>query len=202
MGRIIGIFGGTFDPPHLGHRILAYEAQYELELDRVLWVVTGDPPHKPDRMIANSEHRVRMVSLMIEAEPSFELSRVELDRQPPYYAVDTLQLLRDKWPDAHLVYLMGGDSLMELPSVWHQPLEFVKQVDSLGVMARPSMAIDMDRLKSELPGVETKVHFLSSPLIEISSSLIRTRIGEGKPYKHFLTSSVAEYVEREGLYRY
>lgn len=201
MGRLIGVFGGTFDPPHHGHRILAYEAQLELGLDRVLWVVTGDPPHKPDRMITPAQHRVAMVSMVVEDEKSFELSRVELDRQPPHYAVETLELLRNEWPDEELVYLMGGDSLMELPTVWHKPGEFVDLVNRIGVMRRPTTEVDMDWLNSVLPGIETKVQFFNAPLVDISSSLIRARVRAGKAYKHFLPARIAQYIEREDLYR-
>lgn len=201
MGRVTGIFGGTFDPPHIGHRILAYEALLELGLDRVLWVVTGDPPHKPDQKISPAELRVEMVGRLIEAEPAFKLSRVELDRQPPHYAVDTLRLLREQWPDVQMVYLMGGDSLMELPIVWHRPLDFVREVDRLGVMRRPATQIDLKWLEGQLPGIESKVHLFSTPRIEISSSLIRERARTSKPYQHFLTKEVGEIVASRNLYR-
>jgi nicotinate-nucleotide adenylyltransferase len=201
MGRLIGVFGGTFDPPHIGHRILAHEAVLELGLDRILWVVTGDPPHKPDQVISPARLRVEMVHLITDTEASFELSRVELDREPPHYAVDTLRLLRSQWPDSKLVYLMGGDSLMELPSVWHQPQEFVQEVDQLGVMRRSSMQIDLEWLSGQLPGVESKVHLFTTPRIEVSSSLIRQRARTGVEYKHFLTQDVGEFVARQELYR-
>ena len=200
MGRLIGIFGGTFDPPHLGHRILAYEAMLGLGLEQVLWVVTGDPPHKPDRKITSAQDRVAMVEMMLESEPAFRLSRIELDRQPPHYALDTLRLLRQEWPQSELVYLMGSDSLMELPTVWHQPRQFVDQVDQLGVMARPHTDVDMEWLRSELPGIESKVKFFSAPLIEISSSMIRSRIRAGLPFKHFVTNHVGMYLETGGFY--
>ena len=200
MGRLIGVFGGTFNPPHLGHRILAYEAMLDLGLEKVLWVVTGDPPHKPDDGLMSAQDRVVMVEMMIDSEPAFSLSRVELDRQPPHYALDTLRLLHRQWPEAELVYLMGSDSLMELPTVWHQPRQFVDQADRLGVMARPAVEVDMQWLASELPGIESKVTLFSAPLIEISSSLIRSRIRAGQPYKHFVTDEVGMYLERGQFY--
>ncbi|MGD8822915.1 MAG: nicotinate-nucleotide adenylyltransferase [Anaerolineales bacterium] len=201
MGRLIGIFGGTFDPPHLGHRILAYEAMLNLGLEQVLWVVTGDPPHKPDIQITPAQDRVAMVEMMIDSEPAFILSRVELDRQPPHYALDTLRLLHQQWPQAELVYLMGSDSLMELPTVWHQPRQFVDQADRLGVMPRPNVELDLPWLASKLPGIESKVTFFTAPLIEISSSLIRSRIRAGQPYKHFVTAEVGRYLDRSTFYR-
>lgn len=200
MGRLIGVFGGTFDPPHLGHRILAYEARLALGLDQVLWVVTGDPPHKPDRKLAPAEDRVAMVRMMIDSEAAFTLSRVELDREPPHYALDTLDLLREEWPGAELVYLMGSDSLMELPTIWHNPVQFVEQVDRLGVMPRPDVQVDMQWLQSKLPGIEVKVNLFSTPLIEISSSLIRARMRSGQPYQHFVMPQVGQYLERGKFY--
>lgn len=200
MGRLIGVFGGTFDPPHLGHIILAHEARLGLNLELVLWIVTGDPPHKPDRRISPAEQRVAMVEMMIHDEPAFALSRVELDRQPPHYAVDTLAYLREQFPQAELVYLMGSDSLMELPDVWHNPQQFVDQVDQIGVMHRVGAEVDLIQLEAELPGIESKVRFFRAPLIEISSSLIRQRAHEGLAYQHFLTEAVGQYVSTNKLY--
>ena len=112
----LGVFGGTFDPPHLGHLILAAEACSKLELERLLWVLTPDPPHKLDRKITPLEHRLAMVTLAIQDTPAFELSRVEIDRPGPHYMVDTLGLLMKAHPSAELVLLIGGDSLSDLPT--------------------------------------------------------------------------------------
>ncbi len=134
--QTIGIFGGTFDPPHIGHLILAAEAHAQLGLDRLLWVLTPDPPHKQDRVITLLEHRLAMVRLALADAPEFELSTVEMDRPGPHYALDTVKIIADQNPGANLVYLMGGDSLRDLP-LWHRPADFVKACHFIGVMRRP-----------------------------------------------------------------
>ena len=111
----LGIFGGTFDPPHIGHLVLASEAYHQLKLDRLLWVLTPRPPHKPNQQITALEYRIEMVQAIVEDEPTFELSRVEIDRPPPHYAVDTVEILGKRFPGARLIYLVGGDSLRDLP---------------------------------------------------------------------------------------
>ena len=148
----IGIFGGTFDPPHLGHLILAAEARAQLGLDKLLWVLTPDPPHKQGQSIARIENRLEMVKLAIVDDPQFELSTVELTRPGPHYAVDTVQILARQNPGAKLVYLMGGDSLRDLPT-WHRPAEFVSACQMIGVMRRPGDAVELPSLEKSLPGL-------------------------------------------------
>jgi len=125
-----GIYGGTFDPPHIGHLILAAEAQAQLELERILWVLTP-PSHKPDRRITSTAIRLEMLLAAIAGNPVFELSRVDLDRHRRINAVDTVHLLRQTYPQAGLVYLMGGDSLRDLPT-WVRPQEFLVACDAIG----------------------------------------------------------------------
>ncbi|MDT8897401.1 nicotinate-nucleotide adenylyltransferase [Thermanaerothrix sp. 4228-RoL] len=199
MSRL-GIFGGTFDPPHVGHLILASEAADQLHLDRVLWVLTPDPPHKRGQPITPLAIRLEMVMAAIQDDPSFELSRVEIDRPGPHYAVDTLRILHDLYPEDRLIYLIGGDSLRDLPT-WRQPLEFLKACDGLGVMRRPGDAVDLSYLEAVLPGLERKVMFVDAPLLEISSSQIRQRVAGGKAYRYYLPPQVYALVEKYRLYR-
>ena len=145
--QTIGIFGGTFDPPHLGHLILAAEAYAQLGLERCLWVLTPDPPHKQGQSITPLKHRLAMLKLAIAGDPQFELSTVDLDRPGPYYAVDTVKILAAQIPGANLVYLMGGDSLRDLPK-WHLPADFVDACHAIGVMRRPGDDIDLPDLSS------------------------------------------------------
>ncbi len=119
----IGIFGGTFDPVHVGHLILATESASQLDLDKVLWMVTADPPHKGE-LVTPVEHRLAMVAAAIDADPLFEISRIEVDRPGPHLAVDTMRLLHELYPSDTLVYLMGGDSLEDLPT-WYKPADFL-----------------------------------------------------------------------------
>jgi nicotinate-nucleotide adenylyltransferase len=196
----LGIFGGTFDPPHLGHLILAAEAHAQLGLDRLLWVLTPDPPHKQDRTITPLEHRLAMVRLALEAAPEFELSTVDMDRPGPHYAVDTLRILAARNPGAELVYLMGGDSLRDLP-LWNRPEEFVAACSLIGVMRRPGDAIDLSSLEAKFPGLAAKVSFVGAPLFDIAAHEIRQRIAAGWPFRYFLTPGVYEYIISQKLYR-
>lgn len=195
-----GIFGGTFDPPHLGHLILAAEACDQLELDRLLWVLTPDPPHKQELAVTSVNTRQKMIESVVNLDRRFEFSRVEIDRPGPHFAVDTVRLLNHAFPEDWLVYLIGGDSLHDLTS-WHQPAELVVQIDMLGVMNRPGEQIQISSLVEQLPGIENKLHFIRAPLLEISSSDIRRRIAAGEMYRFYLPEVVFKFIEREGLYR-
>ena len=197
----VGIFGGTFDPPHLGHLILAAEAAYQLKLDRLLFVLTADPPHKQGRAITPVEDRLAMLKAALSDNPAFELSTVEIDRPGPHYAVETMKLLREDHPEDELIYLMGGDTLMGLPLVWHLPQEFVAACDFLGVMRRPEDEIDLEELEKSLPGIKEKVLFIDAPLLEIASREIRQRAAEGQPYRYYLPDSVRKVIRERNLYR-
>ncbi len=196
----MGIFGGTFDPPHLGHLILAAEARAQLGLERLLWVLTPDPPHKQGQSITPLAMRLEMVRLAIANDAQFELSNVEMTRPGPQYALDTVSRLAAQNPGVKLVYLMGGDSLRDLPT-WHRPADFVSACTLIGVMRRPGDAVELDGLEKSLPGVRAKVRFVEAPLIAIAAREIRARIAEGRPFRYFLPERVYEYIESHGLYR-
>jgi len=195
----LGIFSGTFDPPHLGHLILAEEARWQLQLDRVLWVLTPVSPFKAGQEIGTVEQRLILLKAITALDPAFEISRVEIDRPAPQYTVDTLRLLREQYEQATMIYLVGGDAVAELPR-WHRPQELVAITDEIGVMRRPSDELDLKQLFKILPDLERKLRFVDAPLLEISSSDIRRRIREGKPYRFFLPEPVAEIIERLGYY--
>ncbi len=196
----IGLFGGTFDPPHLGHLILASEAYSQLGLDRLLWVLTPDPPHKQDQIISLVEHRLAMVKLAIADNPIFELSRAELDRPGPHYTLDTVEAISRQYPGADITPIIGGDSLRDLPK-WHKPRELLYACHWVGVMRRPGEEPDLKELEEELPGIASKVHYVDAPLLEIASREIRSRIAEGKPFRYYLPEPVFEYIEEHDLYK-
>ncbi len=196
----LGVFGGTFDPPHIGHLVLAEEAQAQLALDCVLWVVTCVPPHKLGQSLTPLAIRLEMVEAAIVSNPAFVLSRVDIDRPPPHYAVDTVHLLKKENPNALLVYLMGGDSLRNLPS-WHQPLEFVRGCHALGVMRRPGESVNLSRLEELIPGITAKVRFVDAPLIDVAASQIRQRVREGRPFRYLVPSPVYQIIQERNLYR-
>lgn len=196
----VGIFGGTFDPPHVGHLILAQEAQAQLKLDTVLWVVTPIPPHKPKQKISPIHDRVSMVLLAITGNRYFKLSRVDIDRQPPHYAVDTVRMLREKSPSDDFYYLMGADSLNDLPD-WHDPIQFVKLCHGIGVMGRYGEEWNNTKLESAIPGLTAKLHFLATPIIEISGSELRKRVGKSEQIRYYVPDMIDQYILNHKLYQ-
>lgn len=196
----VGFYGGTFDPPHLGHEILAQEACYQLGLDSLQWLVTPDPPHKQEAVITPIQQRLEMLDLIVGPIPYFEISRLDLDRQAPHYAADSVELARQMFPDCEIVYLLGEDSLRDLPD-WHEPARFLAALDQLAVAPRPGIKADLTELEGRLPGISHKTVFLQGVVLEISSSLIRDRIRKGAPYRHFLDRIVAEYLDLNTLYQ-
>jgi nicotinate-nucleotide adenylyltransferase len=196
----IGIFGGTFDPPHMGHLILAMEAHFQLGLDRLLWVLTQSPPHKQDQAITPVERRILLLESAIRDNSCFEISRLEIDRPGPHYAADTVRLLAQQLPGVELCYLIGGDSLHDFPQ-WYHPQVIIDNCFCLGVMRRPGDAIDFGRLENQIPGITKKLRFIHTPMLEISSTTIRCHILEGKPYRYYLPEPVYNLIEHHGFYR-
>jgi len=195
-----GVFGGTFDPPHVGHLILAEEALAQLGLGRVLWVLTPDPPHKQGRRITQLADRYAMLLAAVADNPSFEVSCVDIDRPPPHYALDTVRLLAKEYPEDEIVYLMGSDSLRDLPT-WYRPENFVEACHAIGVMRRVDVRLDLDSLEQTIPGLKAKVRWIDVPLIEIASSSIRERVTSGEPYRYYLPPAVFEYIRQHSLYQ-
>ena len=200
MAETIGIFGGTFDPPHLGHLILAAEALNQLQLNRVMWVLTPQPPHKPEGAIAPLYSRLEMVKRAIGNTPGFELSSIEAERPGPHYTLDTIDLLQDRHPSALFVLLIGGDSLHDLPA-WDRPRELITAVHKFGVMRRPGDDIDLGTLEKDLPGLTAKLRYFDTPQLEISSTSIRERIANGGHYRFYLPAGVYDYIQQNRLYR-
>ncbi len=197
---MIGIFGGTFDPPHLAHTVLAAEASDSLGLSEVLWVLTAQPPHKPDKPISAVEHRTAMVQIITADDEKFELSSADLEREPPHYTVGTISWLQERLPEERFAYIMGMDSLRDLPT-WHKPQEFVQLCDLICVMRRQGTNADLNELEKQIPGLNEKLTFLDVPALEISGSEIRRRARAGEPYRYFLLPRIYTYVHSHKLYR-
>jgi nicotinate-nucleotide adenylyltransferase len=195
----IGVFGGTFDPPHIAHLILASECGFYWGLERILWVLTPNPPHKQDVSSTPTSDRLKLVQAAIAGNPHFILSRVEVDLPPPHYTSVTMKVLAASHPKDKLVYLMGGDSLSDLPT-WHKPMEFLAACHAVGVMRRPGDQVDLDSLEDILPGVSSKVHFVNTPLLEISATDIRYKISAGLPYRYYLPPDVYRIIRENGIY--
>jgi len=199
-GGKIGYFGGTFDPPHLGHLILAVEAHHQLELDRLQWILTPDPPHKTNHQVSPVEIRLEMLQLIIGTRPEFQISLIDINRDPPHYAADTVELLKEKNPADELVYVIGEDSLQDLPD-WHAPDRFIAAVDTLAIAPRPGISTDLEEMERSLPGLAGKTIFLKDVRIEIASSLIKSRIKNFEPYGHLLPEAIADYLKFHQLYQ-
>jgi len=194
-----GVFGGTFDPPHNGHLALADAAWRQLGLERVLWVVTADPPHKHDLRLSPVNDRFDMVAAAIAGQPRYEISRVDMDRPGPHWAADTVALLSQSHPGAELVYLMGSDSLRDLPT-WGRPQELLAHA-SLGVLRRPGAEAAPAVLEGPLPGISSKVAFVTAPAVSVSSHEIRRRVAHGEPIDSLVPAAVAGIIHERGLYR-
>jgi nicotinate-nucleotide adenylyltransferase len=199
MARL-GLFGGTFDPPHLGHLILAAEAYQQLRLDRVLWILTPDPPHKLKREITTLQHRLDLLYAAISSDANFELCMVDIERPGPHYAIDTVRILQQQQPEVDFIYLMGGDSLMDLHT-WRNHIELVEIISALAVMIRTGEKINLADLESKTPGLSAKVQFINAPRIGISASDIRQRVANGLPFRYLVPSEVYKLIRDRGLYR-
>ncbi len=195
-----GIFGGTFDPPHIGHLILAAEAHQQLKLDKVFFVLAADPPHKQDRDITAISHRLAMLEFALEDQPKFQISRVEMDRPGPHFALDSLKQFHRELPESDLIYLIGGDSLRDFPS-WKRPDEITSLVTKIGVMRRPFTELNLESLIEEIPELERKLEFINTPLLEISSREIRNRVAKGGHFRNYLHRPVFDYIVKEQLYK-
>lgn len=195
----IGVFGGTFDPPHIGHQILAADALGQLKLDYILWVLTPSPPHKRPEIISDLAHRLRMVELAIEGNHKFSLSRVDIDRPPPHYAVETMALLKEQGPSDRLYYLMGLDSVNDLPT-WHRPADFVDLCDGIVVMLRHGERLKSINIDKQISGLNDKQYLLKTPIIEISGTDIRARVKNGQHYRYLVPDKVYEYILENKIY--
>ncbi len=198
MGRI-GLLGGTFDPPHVGHLILAAVAADSLALDAVWFVPAGDPPHKRGQAITPVAHRLGMLHLAVAGNALFHISRIDVDRPGPHYSVDMVALARAQRPEAEWFFLVGGDSLRDLPT-WHQPQRLL-ELCSLAVLRRPGAAVDMAHLRDVLPGVEQKVIFVDGPGVDISGTAITERVRAGRTIRYMVPDAVRDYILTQGLYR-
>ena len=191
--------GGSFNPIHCGHLNLARAALVSGAVDHVLFLPSGNPPHKRAGL-EDKEHRVNMVSLCIEGEKDMSLCREEVDRAGVIYTVDTLTILRDRMPDCRFFYLIGADTLRTLHT-WRRP-EDVVRLCTLLVAARPGEdTTDLPRLMAHWRSLGADVCLLEADCIDVSSTEIRLRIEKGLPLDGLLPQRVEDYIRRHGLYQ-
>ena len=194
----VGVFGGTFDPPHLGHLILSELIRDDTDLQEILWVTAGEPPHKQGRQITAVEHRHRMVELAIQGNSIFKASRLDIDRPGPHYTVDTLRLIAAERPNDQLYLLIGADSLVDLPD-WDRP-ELLNDYATILVMGRQGSQPDMNLLSDQHPQIYRQVVMANLPLIDLSANIIRRRIAASQTVKYLIPSDVEAYIRENDLY--
>ncbi|MBA2448498.1 MAG: nicotinate-nucleotide adenylyltransferase [Chloroflexi bacterium] len=196
----IGVFGGTFDPPHLGHLAAAQEACSVARLERVLFVPAGRNPLKPRAPASTVEHRLAMTELAVADNPAFVVSRVDADRAGPSYSVDLLERLRaEQGPGCQLAFIVGMDVLHELHR-WHRP-ERLLELASLVAVTRPGQsALEAGDLEARLPGATGRITVVRTAGVAISSRELRARVRTGRPIRYLVPDPVAAYIAEHRLY--
>lgn len=202
--RSIGLIGGTFDPIHLAHLILAEEVRVALGLTEMVFIPAGEPPHKMRKPITPIHHRLAMVELAITANPHFTISRIEVDRSGPSYLVDTLHLLREQWGDeVDISFVIGWDSLEDFPG-WYKPEQILAQLTHLIAVRRPGYVDDVEynkKLETRLPGLKERLYIVPVPQLDISSTDLRQRIAARRPVTYQIPEAVERYIFKHGLYQ-
>jgi nicotinate-nucleotide adenylyltransferase len=194
----LGLLGGTFNPPHIGHLVCASLAIEALELDRVLLVPVNEPPHKAPEGDPGVEHRIELCRLAVAGDERLGVSLVDAEVPGPSFTVDTLSRLHDRCPGDHLTFIVGGDMALSLPT-WREPAAIL-ELSELGVAEREGVPrADIAERLSELS--TENVRFFDMPRIDVSSSLIRRLAAAGRPIRYLVPDPVAGYIERVGLYR-
>jgi nicotinate-nucleotide adenylyltransferase len=194
----VGILGGAFNPPHIGHLVCAQEALVRLELERVVFVPVGVAPHREIEYDPGAELRLEMVALAVADDERFTTSRIELDRAGPSYTADTLEQLRSESPKDEYFLILGGDQAATLAS-WHEPEQVLERATVVVFervrYGRNAIGINIGRLR----GAE-RVRYLDMPLMQVSSSAIRRRVREGAPIRYLVPEKVASFIETKQLY--
>ncbi len=194
----VGILGGTFDPIHHGHLVIAEEAREALGLERVLLVPASAPPHKPDRVVTAAEHRLAMADLAVAGNPAFAVGRLEVERGGPSYTVDTLEaLLRDGTSDPW--FILSAEALAGFPA-WRRP-DRILELCRLAVVPRGNHdTLDIAWAREHFPGREERIAFLPGPLLPISGSVVRRRAAAGRSVRYLVPDAVARYIADHSLY--
>jgi nicotinate-nucleotide adenylyltransferase len=195
----VGILGGTFNPPHLGHLVCAQEAYLHLDLDRIMLMPARVPPHKPVEDEPGPDHRLELCRRAVRDDERFEVSELEISRDGPSYTVDTLRELTSKAPDNELFLILGGDIAAGLPQ-WHEP-QAVLSLATLAIAERSGTTRgSIDGALDQL-GARERARFFPMPTIDVSSTEIRRRAGAGEPFRYMVPDAVHGYIIDHGLYR-
>lgn len=194
----LGVMGGTFDPIHYAHLVMAEEARNQFALDVVLFIPAGQPPHKQNDRVSDSEHRYAMVLLSTGPNPCFDISRFEIERKGPSYSVDTIRHLKNTYgPDTEIYFILGADEALDLPN-WHDAESLSRMVWFVTV---PRPGFNIAELRTRLPAsFYSRIEFLPLTPMDISSTEIRARVKAGKSIKYLVTTEVEAYIYKHGLY--
>lgn len=199
----IGIFGGTFDPIHMGHLLSAEQCREQARLDQVWFVPAARPPHKLDQSITPFAQRVEMLALAIAGHPPFRIEELEKDRTGPSYTVDTLSEIQQRHPNAELFFILGTDCLPDLP-YWHEPARIV-ELATLLIVARPDWPVLPEaelRTSLRLPdAAQLRYQVVHVPMLGIASRDLRQRLEEGRSVRYLVPRSVECYIADKRLYR-
>lgn len=198
--RKVGIMGGTFNPIHIGHLIMAENAYEQFELDEVIFMPSKNPPHKLNQVIISDSHRLNMVKAAINDNPHFSISTLEIDREGITYTADTLRTLTEENPNTEYYFIIGADSFFQIET-WKEP-EVIFSLSHIIAASRyqlseEAMQEQVMYLSKKFKG---KIDLLSSPTIELSSKAIRTRMEEGKSIKYYVPAQVYRYILENRLY--
>jgi nicotinate-nucleotide adenylyltransferase len=200
-GMKIGVLGGTFDPVHTGHLVVADEVTTRLGLAEVIFVPAGQPWFKANTSILTAEHRIQMVRLAIADKPNFRLSTVEIERAGLTYTVDTIEALRlHLGADDELFFILGWDNLLDLPR-WHLPSRLITMCRLVAVPRVGYPIPDLNSLEAAIPGLSRQVIMLDKPEVDISASVIRERVRRGLSIIHLVPEAVEKYIRENGLFR-
>jgi nicotinate-nucleotide adenylyltransferase len=199
MAAALGVLGGAFNPPHLGHLLLAQEAGWQLGLERVLLMPTGEAPHKRIEGDPGAEVRLELAGRAADGEQAVDASPLEVEREGPSYSYLTLEELREREPDRELYFLLGADVAAELES-WERPARVV-ELARLAVV--PRQGVEMEAVSATLDrlGAADRAAIIEMPLCGVSSTMIRQRAAAGRPLRHLVPDGVAALIEERGLYR-
>lgn len=195
----LGVFGGTFDPVHLGHLIAAEEVRAKSGLEKVLFVPAGNPWLKAHRAVTPPSDRLEMLRLALQSNPCFEVCTVDLERPGPSYTVDTIVDLKRQFPGAEIFFIAGLDALADLPR-WHEPDRLLRMCQVIGMRRPVPCRLNFEELERQIPGASQRIVVVDVPQIEISSSEIRRRIAEGMTIRYQAPEAVEDYIGSRGLY--
>jgi nicotinate-nucleotide adenylyltransferase len=198
----LGVFGGTFNPVHLGHLILAEQCREQGRLDQVLFVPAPRPPHKQDTELASYAQRVEMLALATSGQPAFRVDELEKDRPGPSFTVDTLQQLRERHREAEMFLIIGSDTLRDLPQ-WYQPVRIL-ELAGLLVVPRPGWSIlgeaEVKKTLALPDSFSLCCQTCEIPLIDIASRDLRRRIAQGRSVRYMIPRAVEAYIQDKNLY--